>query len=525
MAGGCCVIDQSPIPRRRRRLLRAVVAGGLALALAPLHPVSAQTAIPPEAVRIGELCADVGDDAPFPDITPTSDFAEEIACLASTGITRGRADGTYGAHGSVTRAQMASFVARMIDAAVDLQTDDADLQALPAPGDSGFTDVAGTGDHGPAIERLAAAGIVQGGPGGAPPTTYGPDLRVSRAQMASFLNRGIGHLGGDATTGRLPCPTSWFDDVEGDPAVPAETRCDINALAEVGIVQGTGGTVYDPGGIVHRGQMAAFLTRTLAAVHADGLIDRVPAADGPTPAGRYLDEVFDDVTVTRDLQYGAAPDEDGMVEDLFLDMYQPEGDALERRPAIVWVHGGSFRAGNRGLEAGNATTFARRGYVTVSISYRLRDDDIGQAMIDAQHDAQAAVRWLRRHADQYGIDPDRISIGGTSAGAITAIFVANNPEDPGTSGNPGERSDVAAAVSISGFGRYYSPGDPPVVMFHGTADPVLPYPLAVSTCDEIRRQGNVCELHTYEGAGHILYVDHREEIQDTIAEFLHRHLF
>ena len=248
-----------------------------------------------------------------------------------------------------------------------------------------------------------------------------------------------------------------------------------------------------------------------------------PAA--PTPAGRYLEEVFGEVAVTRDLEYGAAPDEDGATESLRLDLFQPVGDPQVLRPAIVWVHGGSFRGGNRGLEEGNATSFARRGYVTVSISYRLRSGNIGQAIADAQHDAQAAVRWLRSHAGEYGIDPDRIAIGGTSAGAITALLVGNKAEDPGTSGNPGFRSDVQAAVSISGFGGAYSPGDAPAILFHGTADTTLPYPLAVSTCEEIRRAGNVCELHTYEGAGHILYISHREDIQAKIADFLYRQLF
>ena len=245
---------------------------------------------------------------------------------------------------------------------------------------------------------------------------------------------------------------------------------------------------------------------------------------GPTPPGRYLEEVFGEVEVTRDLQYGAAPDEAGVTESLRLDLFQPAGDPQALRPAIVWVHGGGFSGGNRGLEEGNATSFARRGYVTVSISYRLRSGNIGQAIADAQHDAQAAVRWLRAHAGELRIDPDRIAIGGTSAGAITSLLVGNHSEDPGTSGNPGHRSDVQAAVSISGFGGFYGPGDAPAILFHGTADPVLPYPLAVSTCDEIRRVGNVCELHTYEGAGHILYLSHREDIQAKIAEFLHRQL-
>ena len=247
-------------------------------------------------------------------------------------------------------------------------------------------------------------------------------------------------------------------------------------------------------------------------------------ASGCQPSGRYVDEVFSSATVNRDIQYGAAPDENGVTERLLLDLYQPAGDQKARRPAIVWVHGGGFRSGSKAAMAGDATTFARRGYVTVSINYRLREGNIGQAIADAQHDAQAAVRWLRRFADQYRIDRTRIAIGGSSAGAITALYVANHPEDPGTSGNPGFRSDVQAALSRSGFGGWYSVGDPPIALFHGTADGTVPYQTAVDTCRSHRAAGNVCQLTTYQGAGHGLYPDHRADIIAKSAAFLYEHL-
>ncbi len=242
------------------------------------------------------------------------------------------------------------------------------------------------------------------------------------------------------------------------------------------------------------------------------------------PPGRYFNEVFGSVTVTRDLQYGAALDENGQTERLLLDLYRPNGDDQARRPAIVWVHGGGFSGGDKSGYTTDATSFAKRGYVTVSINYRLQSGNIGQAITNAQHDAQAAVRWLRRYADQYRIDRDRIAIGGSSAGAITALYVANHPEDPGTSGNAGYRSTVKAAVSISGFGGHYTAGDPPIVLFHGTDDQTIGYDLAVDTCNQHRRAGNLCELHTYQGAGHGLYADHRVDIQRRTAEFVYRNL-
>jgi poly(3-hydroxybutyrate) depolymerase len=95
--------------------------------------------------------------------------------------------------------------------------------------------------------------------------------------------------------------------------------------------------------------------------------------------------------------------------------------------------------------------------VTTSIDYRLRSGNLGQAITDAQHDAQAAVRWLRRHADQYRIDPERIAIGGTSAGAITALYVGNHAEDPGTSGNPEFRSGCPGHRRRLGLRRVVQP--------------------------------------------------------------------
>ena len=77
----------------------------------------------------------------------------------------------------------------------------------------------------------------------------------------------------------------------------------------------------------------------------------MPAAPSRGPPGdsplRYRDQAFDNVTVTKDLQYGSAPDGNGNPVALKLDLYQPTGDTQTKRPAIVWVHGGSFCCGDK----------------------------------------------------------------------------------------------------------------------------------------------------------------------------------
>lgn len=257
-----------------------------------------------------------------------------------------------------------------------------------------------------------------------------------------------------------------------------------------------------------------------------------PPGDAPL---RYRDTVFGSVTTTKGISYGSSVDQLGNTLDLKLDIYEPAGDTNAKRPAIVWVHGGGFSGGNR--ESGEivfqATEMAKKGYFNVSISYRLHPAGCSatggnqttciQAIIDAQHDAQAAVRWLRKNAATHRIDVDRIAIGGTSAGAITALNVGANSESPGNSGNPGFSSAVKGAVSLSGaklLGNPQSAGDAASLQFHGTNDPLVPYQWAVNTLNEAQAAGLVSYLTTYPGEGHVPF-NHYEQIMAQTTNFLY----
>lgn len=256
----------------------------------------------------------------------------------------------------------------------------------------------------------------------------------------------------------------------------------------------------------------------------------VPPGDAPL---RYRDPVFAAVTKTSDVTYGSAVDQQGNTVTLKLDVYRPTGDTITNRPAVVWVHGGGFSSGNKTSPelVDEATTFAKKGYVNVSINYRLSTGcsasaptaSCVQAIIDAMHDAQAAVRFLRATAATYGVDANRIAVAGTSAGAITALDVGANPNDPGTSGNPGYSSAARAAVSLSGakiLGREDA-GDAAILLFHGTADTLVPYQWALNTLNEAKAAGLQAELTTWQGAGHVPYLQHRTEILDQTTNFLY----
>lgn len=248
-----------------------------------------------------------------------------------------------------------------------------------------------------------------------------------------------------------------------------------------------------------------------------------------TPPGnapvRYRDPIFDAVTVTNNLSYGSAVNLGNQTIDLKLDLYTPTGDTVTSRPAIVWVHGGSFTAGNKssGELVDEANTFSKMGYVNVSIDYRLESPGCSgnlsnciDAIREATADSQTAVRFLRTNAATYGIDPGRIAVGGSSAGGIAALNVGySSSEDPSAA--------VRAAVSISGaqlVSGNISAGDPPVLDFHCTTDPLVAYSWAVATINGAKAAGLEAFFETWDATCHVPYVAHRQQILDQSRNFL-----
>ncbi len=126
------------------------------------------------------------------------------------------------------------------------------------------------------------------------------------------------------------------------------------------------------------------------------------------------------------------------------------------------------------------------------------------------------MRFLRDNAAQYRIDPNRIAIGGSSAGAITALNVGySTSEDP--------LAGVRAAVSLSGAQLVVgtiSPGDAPALDFHCTTDPLVPYPAAVSTINTAKAEGLDAFLESWNETCHVPYAEHRQQILDQTRNFL-----
>lgn len=229
-------------------------------------------------------------------------------------------------------------------------------------------------------------------------------------------------------------------------------------------------------------------------------------AQTPCDQGRYSTQIFSNVTTTSAVQFGQNTSFTGANTTLRMDIYEPTGDVETARPLIIWAHGGSFIGGSRtdGDVVALSQAFAKRGYVCASIDYRLGmwpidSTNAVKAVVRAVQDMKAAVRFFymdRETSNTYKIDTTRIIIGGSSAGAITAMHMAYLDQDceveyyispaaltalggiEGTSGNPGYSSNVHAVVNLAGALASYGwleAGDIPCCSLQGDDDSVVPY--------------------------------------------------
>lgn len=130
------------------------------------------------------------------------------------------------------------------------------------------------------------------------------------------------------------------------------------------------------------------------------------------------------VITENDVTYGKGGD-----EELKLDVYRPQSQSSSLRPAVIIVHGGAWRAGDKseGKDLGNA--LAKMGVVAFSINYRLATENGNHWPVQLD-DTQRAVRWIRANAAKYGIDPERLgALGGSAGGHLVACLGTMDTRD------------------------------------------------------------------------------------------------
>ena len=228
-------------------------------------------------------------------------------------------------------------------------------------------------------------------------------------------------------------------------------------------------------------------------------------------------------------------------------------------PAVVCIHGGGFRAGKREGWDGMCRQLAARGYVAVTVTYRLAPKYQFPAAVE---DCKAAVRWMRKNSPKYHIDPARIAVLGDSAGGHLTQFLAvtNNVHDFDGDQNPDQSSAVQCAVSFYGpcdFTRSYgksvdaaevlplflggnlqeqrrrhilasplywvTPDAPPILLLHGTNDKYVNYEQAILMRDRLKAAEVDVELVTLDGAGHGFKGEDQKRAYAATFDFLDRH--
>lgn len=286
-------------------------------------------------------------------------------------------------------------------------------------------------------------------------------------------------------------------------------------------------------------------------------------------AQRYRDVLFGAIDSTT-ITYGRNVDFSGTMDALQMDIFSPHGDTVSNRPAVILVHGGNFTAGDRKELDLNllCKALARRGYVAASIDYRLgfgivfqpkdsvaRRDSIIQETLRSMQDTKAAVRYMRANAGKYGIDSNKIYVGGTSAGAIAALLTAYLKDSnqlhevapeagrllaqvgglEGSSGNAGHSSKVAGVINLCGaLGRadWIQSGDPAIISMHGDQDRTIPYKHAEIVInidfnfalegsyliDSVARSKGIhSALFTWKGKGHVPFATSTRDMAEVIS--------
>ena len=227
---------------------------------------------------------------------------------------------------------------------------------------------------------------------------------------------------------------------------------------------------------------------------------------------RYKNEIFNEVIKTENVVYGNAPDLPFIFGfewntfdiDLTMDIYEASGDTATNRPVIIFLHPGAFYRGDNEADdmVSLSISSAKMGYVAVSLTYRLGLNVLSsysgeRAVYRGVQDASAAIRYLREHNADYGIDYDKIFIWGSSAGSFIGLHLnyIEESERPESTYGSGSDPDLGC-IDCEGndFDHYSKPNavvscwgaianlnwinednKTPLIMFHGTADAVVPF--------------------------------------------------
>ena len=233
--------------------------------------------------------------------------------------------------------------------------------------------------------------------------------------------------------------------------------------------------------------------------------------------------------------------------ELKLHVYTPEGHhTSDKRPAVIFFFGGGWNNGSPGQHYSQCAHLASRGMVAMSAEYRVKSRNQTTPK-ECVEDGKSAIRWVRAHAAELGIDPNRIAAGGASAGGHVAAAAGTVNSFDATSEDLSVSSRPDALVLFNpvfdtgpgGFGHsrvkaYWqdispihniSESAPPTIVFLGTKDEYIGAEVAVRYKELMDQSGVRCDLHLYPGQAHGFFNPDRkngyfEKTLETMDDFL-----
>lgn len=249
-----------------------------------------------------------------------------------------------------------------------------------------------------------------------------------------------------------------------------------------------------------------------------------------------IDEISTKIEPKRKVTYKKAGG-----RELQLHVFEPENlKPTDHRPCFITIHGGGWTGGTPRRQYPFAEHYAKLGLVSISIEYRLVKKDSGSTVFDCVKDGRSAIRYVRAHASEFGIDPQKIIVNGGSAGghvaAGTALFdgIDEAGEDTSVSSVPNAMVLFFPVIDTSkeGYGNVrigerwqeisplhrVSKGVPPTMIFHGTGDVTTPFKGAKAFKEAMLKAGNRCELDINEGGAHGYLMRKHELVKDTLEK-------
>lgn len=215
------------------------------------------------------------------------------------------------------------------------------------------------------------------------------------------------------------------------------------------------------------------------------------------------------IRVTRNVQFVTADvrQPNPAKRALFLDVYQPDTSDLSwKRPALIAIHGGGFLFGDKSEMSSLCREFAARGYVCFSMNYRLVPDDppgsaqdqYTRTVMAAVADADHAAQWVQANAAKYHVDGERLFIAGSSAGAVTSMLLAYNPDIK----PPHFRAVADMWGTMGPRVNWIKKSGPPLLIIHGKEDETITVSAAEQIDARARQVGLDHETFLIDGMGH-----------------------